>query len=333
MSYKHSVLMDDITGLMIHPEPVFNELKSKWKDYLSTSGAQDWNPLGSCPVCGAASTESFFRIWDYVYDRCDSCASVFLNPQPSREFYKKAFYGSPVSEFVNSAPFQDRHRTRFEKAIRPVLSELIQMSRKEKMRVMEVVGRNRHVMEFLGREPKVHEYLRYEAGLEDKSGRSRAVGRLADIEDNSCDLVLMLMSSEQILDPQRIFPELAGKLAEGGLLLVLARLGSGIDVQVLRGENPSIFPLEHINLYSVEGYELLCEKAGLQLMELSTPGLLDAEYLKQYYQKHPDDSFLNYIFKHRSALDIEKFQYFVQEIRLSSALRLIARKKIKGEQR
>ena len=46
MTYKHSVIIDDFTDVMIHPKPVFNKLKDLWKQYLLERGDKaGWTSL------------------------------------------------------------------------------------------------------------------------------------------------------------------------------------------------------------------------------------------------------------------------------------------------
>jgi hypothetical protein len=314
---------------MIHPKQIFGDLKKLWKDYLAKTETSEWVSLKNCTACEGEEIGPFFSIWGYRYDRCRTCSSIFLNPQPRKSLYEAAFFNSPISEFVKSDNVQEQYLARFKKTIHPLLSEIINDSASDRLHILEVFGRNRHIVDYLNSQQKVEKYLRFQAGIEDKSGRSISVTHLSDIKDSSCDLILLLMSVEQMRKPAKILSELSKKLSEDGRMIILARLGSGIDIQLLRGNNSSIFPLEHIHLFSVEGYENICERVGLEIHELSTPGLLDTEYLKQYYQMHPEENdIFQYLFKHRSSLDIRRFQQFIQEVRLSSALRLTCKRKI-----
>jgi len=329
MTYKRTVITDDITDVMIHPEPVFDRLKELWQKCLAGEEAgSGWDSVKQCAACGGKDIYGYFDVWGHTYDRCGTCASVFLNPQPSQSRYQTAFYDSPVSAFINSPAFQDQYRSRFEKAIRPLLSDVIQTSKNLSMRVLEVLGRNLHVLNYLNDQQKVREYFRFGATLRDETNQSISVSGLHEIEDNSCDLILLLMSIEHLYSPHEMLPVLSRKLSSEGYMLILARLGSGIDVQVLRGNNPYILPLEHMYLFSVEGFEHLCEKSSLEILELSTPGLLDIQYLQKYYEKHPgENDFFQYFFVHRSLEDRRRFQHFIQEARLSSALKLICKRK------
>jgi hypothetical protein len=116
-------------------------------------------------------------------------------------------------------------------------------------------------------------------------------------------------------------------LVAGGFLVVTARSGSGFDVQVL-WENADVTPLEHLNLISVEGLQTALPRSGFEILEFSTPGQLDVQVVERLRKERGAvlPRFLEYLLSHRDALCHEKFQDFIQEQRLSSHLRLIARK-------
>lgn len=326
MNYRHTVVKDDITDVMLHPQGVHNELKKLWQEFLSLKQV-DWILQESCLACGGKDLYVYFNIWGRNYTRCKGCSSVFLNPRPSEKYFEVGFFDSPISRFIISETFMESSLTRFEKVIHPLLSELLWRAGDTGLEVLEVFGRNRHIVDFLSDHPKISKYMRLKSYSFDKVSKAISIESTDQIRDNSCNLILLLMSIDQILAPDILLKELSKKLTVDGSMLILGRLGSGIDIQVLRGNNPYVFPLEHINLFSVEGYESMIEKSGMVVTELSTPGLLDTEYLKDYYQTHPeDDSVFKYFLNHRSSNEIKRFQYFIQEVRLSSALKLICKR-------
>ena len=123
-------------------------------------------------------------------------------------------------------------------------------------------------------------------------------------------------------------------LAPGGLLFLTTRTCSGFDLQVLGEHAAYIFVPEHLNLLSVEGLETLTRRAGLELIELSTPGQLDLQLVQAARAADPAlplPPFIDYLLNQRDALAHEDFQAFLQKHRLSSHVRLAARKPRKDE--
>ena len=110
-------------------------------------------------------------------------------------------------------------------------------------------------------------------------------------------------------------------------MLLTCRSGSGFDVLTLAGESESIFPLDHICLPSPQGMTLLLEESGFQLLELTTPGLLDVQLVSRADNKIPlHQHFQRYVRQFCDEKVLERLQGFLQQNNLSSHLRVVARK-------
>jgi hypothetical protein len=76
-------------------------------------------------------------------------------------------------------------------------------------------------------------------------------------------------------------------------------------------------------------YALLA-RAGFEVLEASTPGQLDVQMVERISSNKKDvllPRFLRYFFAQRDVHVKQKLQKFIQENRLSSYLRVVARKK------
>ena len=144
-----------------------------------------------------------------------------------------------------------------------------------------------------------------------------------EVPAESYDLVLGILTFESIFSPSMIFKEMTKKVRRSGQIVILARAGSGFDVQLLKGATKSVFPLEHMNLISIEGYEALCKECSLSIKELSTPGVLDTKYVQRQISEVDDLDFFKYLFDKRGDEVVESFQRILQFARHSSSLRLI----------
>ena len=133
---------------------------------------------------------------------------------------------------------------------------------------------------------------------------------------------------QRAVRPQELLERISQKLRLGGLLIVSCRAGSGFDILTLREASESIFPLDHILLPSPKGIQVLLVQAGFDVLELTTPGLLDMKYVKRAKENIPKDQyFQRYIVEHGDEFFLERMQGFLQRNNLSSHLRCVARKK------
>ncbi len=120
-------------------------------------------------------------------------------------------------------------------------------------------------------------------------------------------------------------------LAPGGLVFFTTRTITGFDLQTLWDKTPYIFVPEHLNLLSIEGISRLIERAGFDLVELSTPGQLDLQLVKHASEQDPSirlSHFVRYLLEQRDSLAHADFQAFLQKHRLSSHVRVAARKPV-----
>lgn len=138
----------------------------------------------------------------------------------------------------------------------------------------------------------------------------------------------MLESLDRVGDPSALLRAVAGRLARGGLLFVTALVASGFDVAVLGLSNLYLYPPDRANCFSRRGLELLLERAGFGLLEVSTPGVLDVEIVKAHLGQGAWPS-VGAFERQVLAADEETqtaFQAFLQQHGLSSFARVVARK-------
>jgi hypothetical protein len=118
------------------------------------------------------------------------------------------------------------------------------------------------------------------------------------------------------------------------LLALTTRAGSGFDIQALWERLDTVFPLEHINLLSVDGMGILAERHGFEMVELSTPGQLDvqvvARVLASQQEWEPQDRILRRLVMETGEDGMEDLQRFLQKHLRSSHMRVVARKRSDG---
>jgi 2-polyprenyl-3-methyl-5-hydroxy-6-metoxy-1,4-benzoquinol methylase len=150
------------------------------------------------------------------------------------------------------------------------------------------------------------------------------------------DLRAAVMTSFEVLEhlfaPVEFLKSIRRLLAPGGVLVFTTLTSSGWDIQTLWERSKSVSPPHHINLLSTEGLTRLVELAGLELIELATPGKLDVDIVHNMMN---DDAtlelprFARYVLQRRGPETWEALQAFLQEHRLSSHVRVVARAPLK----
>lgn len=104
---------------------------------------------------------------------------------------------------------------------------------------------------------------------------------------------------------------------------------SGFDMQVLWENSRSIFPLDRINVFSYMGLKLLAQRHGFEMIEYSTPGVLDFDIVENELKKHHEiecPRFVKTMVEREDEQLKQDFQNFLQVNRLSSFVRIVLRK-------
>jgi SAM-dependent methyltransferase len=118
-------------------------------------------------------------------------------------------------------------------------------------------------------------------------------------------------------------------LRPGGVLILTCPNFEGFDISTLRELSDSI-DTEHMNYFNPDSLSLLLERQGLQVLEISTPGRLDAELVRNRVLSGAfsldDQPFLRRVLIDEWDRLGGPFQTFLSENGLSSNMWIVARK-------
>ena len=123
--------------------------------------------------------------------------------------------------------------------------------------------------------------------------RAKGFSVVEDIAENVtgyrsyADLVVCFEVLEHVFEPLSFIKNLAYLARPGGHVFFSTLSVDGFDIQTLWEHSNSIFPPHHINFMSIEGFRRLIERAGLEIVSVSTPGVLDVDIVRNAYRKNP----------------------------------------------
>ena len=150
-----------------------------------------------------------------------------------------------------------------------------------------------------------------------------------DLKNRKAQAALLLESLDRVDDPGALLKAAGSHVAEGGLLFVTALVASGFDIAVLGLRNLYLCPPDRANCFTLQGLKGLLEQHGFELIEVSTPGVLDLEIVASHLKADPSIP-LTVFERQLIASGPETrsaFQAFLQENGLSSFARLVGKKK------
>jgi hypothetical protein len=277
-----------------------------------------------CPLCGSKKHDKFFTKWGVKYMRCSECGSIYAHCD-MRQI--GAYNDDPaINELRKSQRYQDdadmmRHTS---------WSEFLDWLR---FRFYRFNGfkTNLVITDFGNRYTGFIKMI----ATDNMCGKYQLLDSILDTEYSAgkkniqeADIILYSNRIQQSFNPVADLISIKPLLKSDGILILQSRLGSGFDILTLKGKNDKIFPFEHVLLPSKEAlFAILCE-AGYDILEVTTPGNLDVNYVyskKQFLSN--DNIFTKYMFEHSSPETLREFQRFLQKNDLSSFVQVIVRKK------
>jgi len=304
---------------------------SSAEQLLAQSG--EMTRLTSCPACGSDRFEEAFAKHGYQYGHCGQCWSLFASPRLSADQQQWYLKDSPAAEYRRAPKYIEETSLRMDDlalyqanwvaevaALEPDSRGVVQIEPRGFQLLKQLHGQGLGPLMAANPLPPSRTTCPISA-----IGSSTVIG---GIPSQSASVVTAFDVFEHQNDPAGMLAEANRLLRPGGFLMLTTRSGSGFDIQTL-WEHADVFPIEHVNLVSVEGMREMLEQIGFDVLEISTPGLLDLQIIQRVAKEVEEvriPRFLRYFLEHRDIGSTDRLQEFLQSQRLSSHMRVLARK-------
>ncbi|MCZ4282336.1 hypothetical protein O4H49_16235 [Kiloniella laminariae] len=281
----------------------------------------------ACNACNAPTTEPAFSRLKLQYNECLSCGSLQVDDRPTTEQLSAFIKYSKAIPYWNEKLATSTAPERFKHIIQPRLDWIAQgiSEYKNASSKIGIIDAQPDYTEALKALPNLFSPQNiHSLHSPDKNSIS-----ISSLKGNCLDACLAFESFDASLHPRDDLGKVAKALNKGGLLFITSILGSGFDIRVLRERCESILPPDRMNLFTVEGWKILLQDSGFEVLEFSTPGSFDTNNVKSEINTNKEflqDKFVSYLFSNREQKDLDAFQNFLQEALLSSYGRILARK-------
>lgn len=278
--------------------------------------------LKKCPVCTNDDITAFYEKWGISYMRCKKCFSIFADVENGVvQEYKKLpeMIELRTSEEYQSKASQNRKQ---------MWDELFDWL---KFRTYRYLGKNKEleIIDYGTRYLGLAELLKESDMCAKYELRSSILSEKEDVTVDTieyADVILCMDFIQQENEPIKFLKEIKKYLKPESLLFLSTRVGSGFDILTLRGNNRNVFPYEHIMMPSKEGLKILLEEAGFEMLEITTPGTFDWNYVKSNREMLAEqDYFLNYFIDTATPAMEAEFQRFLQQSGMSSYAQVVAK--------
>lgn len=292
-----------------------------------------------CPACGDAERRPAWRKYDLDYVACVRCETVYIAPRPSSSVLEQFYRQSENYAYWNRTIFPASEQARREKIFRPRAQRLHD--------ICDRIGVGRGVLLEIG--AGFGTFCEEVRGL-DRFDRVVALemtpdlaatcrGRNLEVIESpvekldptslSADVVASFEVIEHLFAPIDFCRSIHRILKPGGLLILTCPNLMGFDIQELHERSIAV-DHEHLNYFHPASLRALLERAGFELLEVQTPGKLDAELVRKQViaGQHSLDAqpFLRRILVDEWDAHGEAFQEFLAARGLSSHMWGVARR-------
>ena len=329
---EFSTFHSDLAGSEIKPNALldrYTQLMQTESQALATGAAQ----TAACPACGSKSHKVFAKRAGFEYASCGDCSTLFTSTRPSQDRLLQFYRESGARRFWLQDIWKETADVRHEKILAPLkdwvetfLSE--SFSGTKPIAIAEMNAANWGFWETLRENARLQARLvepMFDPKLE-PACETAIDKRDADTKYNA---VCLIDALGRVENPLATLQWVAQHLVPQGLCFITTTLSTGFDVQVLGAASEALLPPDRLTLLSLEGLKGMARKAGLEVVEFSTPGVLDLQNVQRAVKKGADvPAFAKYLVDHR-AQDPRftyDFQTFLQSHGLSSQGRLVLRK-------
>jgi SAM-dependent methyltransferase len=292
-----------------------------------------------CPACGCSARQDGFTKLGFSYVLCQDCGSLYLSPRPSLAAMDSFYRDAESVKFWSTEFYRQTADSRRERLFRPRAELAARLAEEWTLGpgavladigpgygiFLEEVAATGRFASVIGVEPAANM-----AEICRNKGFDVVEKLVEHIHDGevAADLLTTFEVLEHSADLPGFVAALRRCLKPGGIVLATTLTVSGFDIQVLWQDANAIFPPHHANFISVAGYRRLFERSGFDILELSTPGELDLDIVRNKLVDEPSLEVPRFV---RTLLDApddtkRQFQEFLKEHRLSSHIRVVARR-------
>lgn len=292
----------------------------------------------TCPACGSNQRAHALSKFGLDYQSCSGCQTLYVSPRPSLELLLTYYENSENYRIWASQAFPATEEARRDKVYRPWLERVLTFVRSVDgpRDVLVEVGPGFGTFAELalashefGRvvvvepTPELAQACRAR-GLEVIEAPIEEVGALPHPK---ASVLVAFEVIEHLYDPQEFLRAAKGLLAPDAYLILSCPNGLGFDVAELGALSQAV-DAEHLNLFNPTSIEVLLQRTGFTPVEVSTPGRLDAEIVRDAALAHalPLGPFLQRVLIDQWETLGWPFQQFLAENGLSSHMWIVARR-------
>jgi 2-polyprenyl-3-methyl-5-hydroxy-6-metoxy-1,4-benzoquinol methylase len=293
----------------------------------------------ACPACGARSGKLRWTKFTLTYLACDSCGTIYMSPRPVQRELDAFYAQSEGYKYWTEVIFPASEDVRRERIFRPRFARILELCTRFGVAptvLLEVGAGFGTFCQVAVQDGSFKRVIAVEP-TPSLAAACRARGlevieapiELVRLDTLQADVIASFEVLEHLLDPGTFVRRCGEALRPGGLIVLSCPNGRGFDVEVL-GPVSDTVDIEHLNYFTPASLSMLVRKHGFEVLEVSTPGVLDADIVRNKVEAGEFDlsgqPFLERVLIEDWDTLGDTFQRYLQENKLSSHMWMVARK-------
>lgn len=293
----------------------------------------------ACPACAGQGRRFAFAKFGFDFQQCAACETLYMSPRPSAAVMADYYANSENYAFWAAHIFPASEAARRKKIHEPWFARVLDYCSRYGVPTGTLVEVGPGFGTFCAvatQSGKFRRVIAVEPTPQLAAAcRARGVAVVEKrIEDAGADLppadVLCAFEViEHLFAPARFVADCARVIAPGGLLVLSCPNGLGFDIATL-AEKALAVDAEHVNLFNPGSLGALVRRCGFEILEATTPGRLDAEFVRTAALKGEIDLAAQPFLRRVLVDEWDRlgwpFQQFLAAQGLSSHLWLVARR-------
>lgn len=242
-----------------------------------------------CPACGRRDAEPTLEKHTFTYVTCRSCATLYMDPRPSPAVMNDYYRDSENYRYWGKYIFPASEESRREKLHKPWLDRIVSYCERfgvPRGLLVEVGSGFGTFAEVALRSGRFRRVVAVEINPEmatacSARGLEVIAKGIEDVRDelDLVDVVAGFEVIEHVFEPRVLLQQCARLMKPGALLVLSCPNGQGFDISLLGATSLAIDP-EHVNLFNPNAIQILLDSCGFDLIDATTPGRLDAEFVR-----------------------------------------------------
>jgi 2-polyprenyl-3-methyl-5-hydroxy-6-metoxy-1,4-benzoquinol methylase len=285
----------------------------------------------ACPCCNNTSAIEIFIKDEFTFCSCIECSTVYVNPRPSLkrllDFYSDASFLKHWSDKI----FPSTEEVRKKIIAYPMLERILRWTLNPDLLVD--IGAGCGIFCSVVKERLKTEVIAIDSSdffikdLNQKGIRliKKSIEDISEDDVSDVDIVTAFEIIEHLFDPKVLLQKSHKMLKQNGLLVMSTVNIKGFDLSVLGPLSENIVAPIHLNYFHPESMKKFLELNGFSILELSTPGKMDTEIVREKIKIGINLSSFFIDLLNNSSISAN-FQKFISENNLSSHMVVVARK-------